>query len=185
MPTEKDNILEFNQYMKSGKMSHIIYADIEYLIKKVDGCANNPENSSTAKIGEHIPCGYSMTAIWRFDHIEDKHTLYRGKDCMKKFCTSLREHAKNIIDFEKKMLPLTKEKLKSHQGAKVCYICGKRILKNPKGKNYQNVRHHCHYTGKSRGTAHSICNLKFNVPNEITVTFHNGSNYDYHFIIKE
>ena len=34
---------------------------------------------------------------------------------MKKFCESLREHTKNIIDFEiKKMLPLTKEELKSH-----------------------------------------------------------------------
>ena len=29
MPSEKDNILEFNQYMKSDKMPHIIYADIE------------------------------------------------------------------------------------------------------------------------------------------------------------
>ena len=47
---------------------------------------------------------------------------------MKKFVSSLREHAKNIIDFEKKkMLPLTKEKLKLHQDTKVCHICGKRI----------------------------------------------------------
>ena len=37
---------------------------------------------------------------------------------MKKFCISLREHIKNIIDFEKrKMLLLTKEVLKSHQDA--------------------------------------------------------------------
>ena len=43
-----------------------------------------------------------MSRIWAFDHIEKKHTLYRGKDSMKKFCTSLRKHAKNIIDFEKK-----------------------------------------------------------------------------------
>ena len=49
---------------------------------------------------------------------------------MKKFCTSLRDHAKSIIDFEKKkMLPLTKEKLKSNQDAKVCYICEKKNLK--------------------------------------------------------
>ena len=51
-----------------------------------------------------------MSTIWRFDHIENKHTLYRGKDFMKTFCDSLKELAKNIIGFEKKkMLPLTKK----------------------------------------------------------------------------
>ena len=65
---------------------------------------------------------------------------------MKKFCESLREHAKNVIDFEKKKkLPLTKEEVKSHQDAKVCYICGKRILKKlSKSINYRKVRDHCH-----------------------------------------
>ena len=90
MPSEKDNILEFNQYMKSSKMSFIIYADIESLIRKIDGCSNNPENFSTTKIGEHIPCGHSISTIWAFDHIENKHTLYRGKDCIKKFCESFK-----------------------------------------------------------------------------------------------
>ena len=51
--------------------------------------------------------------------------------------------------------------------------------------NYMKVRDHCHYKGKYRGAAHSICNLKSNVSNEIPVVFHNGSNYDYQFIIKE
>ena len=51
MSSEKDNILEFNQYMKSDKMSYIIFTDIETLIKKIDGCANSPENSSATKIG--------------------------------------------------------------------------------------------------------------------------------------
>ena len=45
-------------------MSCIIYADIEYLIRKIDGCANNPENFSTTKVDEYIPCGYSMSSIW-------------------------------------------------------------------------------------------------------------------------
>ena len=39
--------------------------------------------------------------------------------------------------------------------------------------------------GKYRGAAHNICNLRYNVPKEIPVVFHNGSTYDYHFIIKE
>ena len=57
-----------------------------------------------------------MSTVWAFNSIENRHTLHRGKDCMKKFCSSLREqHAKNIIDFENKnMLPLTKEELKSY-----------------------------------------------------------------------
>ena len=130
MPSEKDNILEFNQYMKSDKMLYIIYADMESSIKKLDGCANNPGHSSTTKIGEHIPCGYSMSTIRAFHNIENKYTSYRGEDCMKKFRESLIEHAKNIIDFEnKKMLLSTKEELKAYQDAKVCDICGKRFLK--------------------------------------------------------
>ena len=60
-----------------------------------------------------------MSTIWVFDHLENKHTLYREKDYMGKFCDSLKEHAKNIIGFEmKKMLPLTKKELKSHEDAK-------------------------------------------------------------------
>ena len=54
-----------------------------------------------------------------------------------------------------------------------------RFFKNRK------LRDHCHYAGKYRDAAYSICNLKFNAPNDIHVVFHRGSNYDYHFIIKE
>ena len=61
----------------------------------------------------------------------------------------------------------------------------KKVLKNAEDINCQKVRDHCHYTVKYRGSAHSIYNLKFNMPNEIPVAFHNNSNYDYHFIIKE
>ena len=46
------------------------------------------------------------------------------------------------------------------------------------------VRDHCHYIGEYRGSLHSLCNLKYRVPKKIPITSHNGSNYDYHFIIK-
>ena len=55
-------------------MPCIIYADTEPLIKKIDGYSNNPENSLTTKIREHILCEYSMSTIWAFDSIENKHT---------------------------------------------------------------------------------------------------------------
>ena len=60
------------------------------------------------KIGEHVPCGCSMSTIRAFDQIENKYSLYREENCMKKFCSSLREHARNVISFGENMLPLTK-----------------------------------------------------------------------------
>ena len=89
------------------------------MVRKIDECTNNPEKSSTRKIGENVPCRYSISTIWAFDSVENKHSLCRGEDYMKKFCTSLREHATNVINFEnKKMLPLTKKELKLHLDAK-------------------------------------------------------------------
>ena len=61
-------------------MSYIIYADMKYLVKKIDGCANNPEKSSTTKIGNHIPSRYLMSTIWAFNDIENKHILCHGED---------------------------------------------------------------------------------------------------------
>ena len=106
------------------------------------------------------------------------------KDCIKKFSRDLREHASKIIDYEKKkMIPLTTEEKIYHNKQKICYICKKEFSNNEK-KNYK-VRDHCHYTGKYRGAAHNICNLRYKVSKEIPIVFHNGSIYDCHFIIKE
>ena len=35
------------------------------------------------------------------------------------------------------------------------------------------------------GATHGICNSKYSVPNDVPLVFHIGSNYDYHFIMKE
>ena len=99
MPSEDTKILEFNQYQKSDKAPFIIYADLECLIEKIDGCKNNLENSFTTTIAKHIPPGFSMSTILSFKNIKNNHNLYRGKNCMKKFCKSLRERAIRIITF--------------------------------------------------------------------------------------
>ena len=45
-----------------------------------------------------------MQTIWTFDGTKDKHSSYCGEDCMKKFFISLREHAADVINFEKKKI---------------------------------------------------------------------------------
>ena len=84
MPSEDTKILEFNQSHNSDKVPFIIYADLECIIEKIDGCKNNPENSSTSKVSEHIPSGFSMSTLSSFRSIENKHAIYRGKNCIKK-----------------------------------------------------------------------------------------------------
>ena len=104
---------------------------------------------------------------------------------MKNFCLDLREHATKIINYEKEeMIPLTKKEEKKHNKQDVCHICKKGFSTDDINKKYK-VRDHCHYTGKYRGAAYDICILRYKIPKEIPVVFHNGSTYDYHFIIKE
>ena len=72
MPFEDTKILEFNQCEKSDKVPFIIYADLEFIIEKIDGCKSNPENSSTTKVSEHIPSGFLMYTTYSFRSIENK-----------------------------------------------------------------------------------------------------------------
>ena len=77
-------------------------------------CHNNPEKSSTTKINKHTPSGYSLFTYCYFDTTKNKLDYYRVKNCMKKFCLDLREHATKIINYEKKvMISLTKKKRKT------------------------------------------------------------------------
>ena len=184
MPTKDNNIIKYNHGEKSMKITFIIYTDLECLLEKMSTCINNPNESSTTKINKHTPSGYSIFTHCSFDESKNKLNYYRGKDCMKKFSKDLREHVSKIIDYEKKkMIPLTTEEKIYHNKQKICYIC-KKEFNNNETKDYK-VRDHCQYTVKYRGAAHNICNLRYKVPKEIRIVFHNGSIYHYHFIIKE
>ena len=166
------------------KLSFVIYADLECFLEKMSTCINNPNKSSTTKINNHVPSGYSIFTHCSFDESKNKLNYYRKDDCLNKCFKDLREHVTKIINYEKKkMILLTTKEKTYHNKQKICYVCKKEFNNNDK-KNYK-VRDHCHYTGKYRGAAHNICNLRYKVPKEIPIVFHNGPTYDYHFIIKE
>ena len=102
---------------------------------------------------------------------------------MERFCADLKEHVTRITNYEKKpMDPLTEDEKESYENQKSCHICEKEFCID-NNKEMRKVRDHCHYAGKYRGAAHSKCNLNYKVVKEIPVFFHNGSVYDYHFII--
>ena len=138
----------------------------------------------------HRPSCYSLVTCCSFDKFKTERKYYGGEDCMKIFCKDLKEQAMKIINYEKKeMIQLNDEEKETHENQKICYICEQEFCTNKNNekefRKMRNIRDHCHYTGKYRGTAHSKCNLNYKIPREMPVVFHNGSTYDYHFIIKQ
>ena len=186
MPNEDNKIIKYNQGEKSIRSPFIIYVDLECLLEKISTYYNNLEELSTTEINKHTPSGYSLFTHCSFDKTKNKLDYYKGDNCMKKFCKDLREHATKIINHEKKdMIPLTKKEEKHLNKQKVCYLCKKEFNTDNIDRKHHNVKDYCHYTGKYRGAAHNICNLRCRISKEIPIVFHNGSTCDYHFIIKE
>ena len=85
MPTKDNNIIKYNHGEKSIKMPFTIYADLEYLLEKIDTCENDPNKSYTTKINKHIPSDYSIFTHCSFDESKNKLNYYRGDDCMENF----------------------------------------------------------------------------------------------------
>ena len=61
-----------------------------------------------------------------------------------------------------------------------CWLCKGELINDKNCK----VRHHCHFTGRYRGAAHKICNLKYRKPDFTPVLFHNLIGYDSHLFMK-
>ena len=190
MPTKSNKTLKYNPREKSLKVPFVIYADLKCLLIKKQSCQNNPNASYTERKAMHEPCGYALSLICSFDSKENKQNFYRGRDCIKRLSSDLKELGTKVINYKQKLItPLTDNWNKYYEEQKECYICQKEFCydKNQKFKFklYKKIRDHCHYTGKFRAAAHSICNLSYKVPQESPVKIHNGSLYGYHFKIKE
>ena len=60
----------------------------------------------------------------------------------------------------------------------LCHICNEELRED-------RVRDHCHLSGKFRGDAREVCDIKYMVPKFFPVEFHNLSGYDSHLFIKK
>ena len=84
------------------------------------------------------------------------------------------------------MIPLTDKEKKFYEKQKFCYIYKKGFsTDDDNNKKYQKIKDHCHYTGKFREAAQSICNLRYKTPKGIPVVFYNGFTYYYHFTVNQ
>ena len=177
--------IKFKNFLYSERAPFAIYADFESLLKPLDTCEPNPNKSYTLKYNKHEPVSF-VYYIKSFNE-----SVYKSKlrsyvkeneedpDTIDVFINWLEEDVKIISELGNEPMKITPEEQEQFNQASNCWICGK--LLNIKDK----VRDHCHYTGRYRGAAHNICNLKYSKPNNISVFFHNLTGYDSHLFIKK
>ena len=180
-----DTYIKFKSYLYSERAPFVIYADFESLLKPLDTCKPDPNKSYTHKYNKHEPLSF-VYYIKSFDESVYKSTLRKyvkeneeDPDTIDVFINWLEEDVKIISGLGNEPMKITPEEEEQFKQASKCWICGN--LLNLKDR----VRDHCHYTGRYRGAAHNICNLKYSKPNNISVFFHNLSGYDSHLFIKK
>ena len=154
-----------------------MYADFESILELISGPGNNPRISTTRGINVHVPSGWCICSEFAYSEVKDPLVLYRGKDCIRKFCDHVIGEAHRLYcSFpEKPMEPLTKAQWEDYKCVSSCHTCLK-----PFREGKSKVRDHCHYSGIHRGAAHLLCNLQYKIH---PVVFHNLSGYNAHMFI--
>ena len=173
---EEGTSMKIEKHFKKLKAPFVIYGDFECLTTETsEGIKGTYQN--------HKPSGYMLNLVNAYSG-EMKPFLYRGQDCMDKFCDTLN----NIRDDVMKQMKNPKDMIMSdldeikHLEAKKCFLCNDNFDNRVEAK--KKVADHCHFTGLYRGAAHMKCNIdycfkKYHIP----VLFHNLKNYDAHLII--
>ena len=120
MPEDKHKILKHATGSKSFKIPPID-VDIECQLKKHDTCANNLNKAWSITKNTHEPTGYTINSVNEYQN--NYHTYYRGADCMTKLLQDLLKIGKQILNEEKKDIPLTDDEKTKQQQSKYCYLC--------------------------------------------------------------
>ena len=176
--------IEFCDGQNQFKAPYIMYADFESILEPIESPNPAPTGSYTLEVTKHSPSGWCVYSKFVYGEVKDPLKLYRGKDCLEKFCDYIRQEAHRLHHMfpEKPMDPLTKKQWKKYKKSTICHICFKPFVDSKKGPK---IRGHCHYTCRYRGPAQRNCNLMYMIPSHIPVIFHNLSGYSAHLFIKE
>ena len=184
----KETTLSFNKHHYKSRLPIAIYADFEASNIKIQTCQPSneaPYNQNISKqevnsFGIYIKSDY--TNLKRSEYFD-----YIGIDAKEKFIEAIviiyNEISKKLFYYSKasKTVKLTPTQQQQFNNATNCYMCNVSF-----NEQVTKIREHNHFNGKYRGAACQSCNTKEGkASKEIPVFFHNGSKYDFHFIVTE
>ena len=179
-----DSTVKFRKAQCGTIVPFVIYADFESILEKTE----KRIGEKTTQIQHHIPCSFCFLPVSRIEGVNFSPVFFRGgkeDDVGKMFLEKLVEQVKWILNEIRE--PMIKKNLKrilwgkgekeAFMKTNICWFCQKKI-------EDKKVADHCHLTGKFRGAAHEICNLKAKVLEFTPVFMHNLDGYDSHLFIK-
>ena len=86
-------MVEFCDAQNQFKVPFIMYADFESILEPIQGPNPDPKESYASDANKHSPSGWCVYGKFAYGEVKDPLKLYRGKDCLEKFCDYIRQEA--------------------------------------------------------------------------------------------
>ena len=158
-------------------------ADFESILEPIESPNPDPNQPYSQNVNQHISSGWCVYSKFAYSEVKDPLKIYRGKDCVKKFCNHVKGEAHRLCHAfpERTYGPFNYKTM----GEIIRKQVGVTFAFKPFTEDSIKVRNHCHYSSLYRGPTHMKCNLQYNIPSYIPVIFHNFSGYNAHLFIRE
>jgi len=208
---ENERVLKFSARNKQHPVPFYIVSDLEcFLVPNKDHDDDDDDDDvvkSYRIVDEHQVSGFCCYRVTEYEQYQTPPTVYSGPDPISKFYEHIMSESKLISEIVSKqvpMKPLTSQQQAEYRTATACANCNKQFTH----QNYK-VKHHDHISGLFLFAACNNCNLQlkpskchragnkrsFSTNSEqideayrqnffLPVLFHNGKNYDSHFLLK-
>jgi hypothetical protein len=204
---EEERTIKYKAHRAQFRIPFYLVCDFESFLVPVE---DDYGYRGTRVIEEHEVSGFACHRVTHFECYQTDPVVYSGPDVMDKFYEHVLRESQiiaNIIDDNKKMLPLTLQQQKVYDEATSCSNCGTCFT-----DENRKVRHHCHLTGNFLFPCCNNCNLQLKPKRRrvaknksknnkkqtteewaeeqyqsqyfLPVIFHNLKCYDAHFVVK-
>ena len=184
----QEKSIEFKNFKNQHPLEYIAFLDFECILPKNNipctECKHlrcKCDRSFTHVISNQEPIAYSFIILDPGNKIIHEKT-YSGVNAANHLIDHLLEQEELWISnlfSQFKELSLKPSEEKQFNSATNCYLCQKVFT-----DNIVKCRDHCHFSGKYLGPACQSCNLDRRKQRKLKIFMHNGSKYDFHFIIK-
>ena len=117
--------VEFCDGQNQFKVPFIMYADFESILEPIESPNPDPNQPYSQRVNQHVFSGWCVYSKFAYVEVKDPLKIYRGKDCIEKFCDYVKREAHRLYYMfpELPMIPLSIRQWKKYRESTICHIC--------------------------------------------------------------